>query len=116
MKKILKKFYAAHVIGGDDLRLFISALGLLAAALALAVYDTVTIVNGTVDPNIHLPFVLAIGLAAMGLIILAILRHSVSCGECHSGRFDPSKVSKDSYLHPDNWPRGRIDPPDGMSD
>lgn len=116
MKKILKKFYAAHVACGDDLKLFIGALLLLTGAASLAVYDVVTIVTGTVDPNVHLPFVLAAGLTAIGLIILAILRHSAGCGDCRPGRRDPGEISKDSCLHPDNWPRGRIDPPDGLSD
>lgn len=116
MRSILKKFYAAHVACGDDLKLFITALLLLAGAAALAVYDVVTIVSGTVDPNVHLPFVLAAGLAAIGLITLAILRHAVSCGECREGQLNAGEVSKDSCLHPDNWPYGRIDPPDGLSD
>jgi len=116
MKKMIKKFHAAHVACGDDLKLFISALVLLTAAATLTVYDAATIIRGTVDPNVHLPFVLAGGLTAIGLIILAILRHSVSCGDCRRSRLDPGEVSKDSCLHPDNWPRGRIDPPDGLSD
>jgi hypothetical protein len=116
MIKILKKFYAAHVACGDDLKLFVIAMILLTAAAALAVYDTVTIITGTVDPNVHLPYVLAAGLTAIGLITLTILRHGISCGDCRSSRLDAGEVSKDSCLHPDNWPHGRIDPPDGLSD
>lgn len=80
MKKRLMKFYRAHVGDDDDLKLFVGAVAVLAAAGAVLVYDVVTIVRGTVDLNAHLPFVLAAGLAGFGLIMLKILRHGVGIG------------------------------------
>lgn len=113
MKKKLLSLYRSFVKDVDDLKLFVAAMACLAAALGLAVYDTVTIVRGTVDPNVHLPFLLVLALGAFGGIILAILRHGATCARCRDGSHGPPPGS---YQHRDHWPRGRIDPPDGTSD
>ncbi len=113
----MKNFVKQYVKDGDDLKIFVMGIVLIVAAIGVAIYDVVTIVLGTVNPNVHIPFVLAAGLGAIGGICLAILRHGARCPECteNRGRWSHG-AGKDSYQHPDNWPQSRVNAPDGESD
>lgn len=106
--------YSSFVTDRHDHKLFVMAILCFLAAVGIGIYDVVTIVLGTVDPNVHLPFLLAAAFAAFGGIILAILRHGARLPESPQG---PSEGPyRDPYRHPDHRPHGRINAPDDTSD
>lgn len=100
MRTKLHSLYSSFVRDGDDLKLFVAACVLMAAALCVLVYDVATVVLGTVEPNVHMPFVLAAGLAGIAGCILAVLRHGVKNPDRDGGR----GPGPDSYQHPSRWP------------
>jgi hypothetical protein len=85
---------------------------LAAFAATVVAYDVWCLVSGHAKEGLYiLPFALG-GFVA---ITAKIIRHLET--------FDPDArkrvehdLSKDSYLHPDNLPKGRRDAPDGTSD
>jgi len=108
----VKKFFKKHVSNGEDLKIFVISIGLILAGIAAIVHTTVVLVNHTAAPDQPLRYFTGAGLAALGFIFLACLR----IGNGPAFKADVEKMRRHSYLHPDNWPRGRIDPPDGLSD
>ena len=74
--RTLKRFYELHVTAREDIKMFVLALLLIAIAMGLSIYDTVTIVRGTVNPNDHMPFMLAFAFLVMSQMILFILRRT----------------------------------------
>ncbi|HTK04839.1 MAG TPA: hypothetical protein VL500_04605 [Candidatus Eisenbacteria bacterium] len=78
----------------------------------VVVYDVWCLASGNAKEGLYImPFALGAFIAIMAKII------------SHLERFDPddrdrfeATIPKDSYLHPDNHPKGRRDAPDGTSD
>ncbi len=81
---------------------------LFAMSLGVLVYDIVTIVNDTVDPNEHVPFLWSVVGGIFGGLLVWLA--------WHDRHLPPDDPGRDSYLHPDHHPTGRRDAPDGTSD
>ncbi len=108
----MKAFYKRHVSSRDDLVLFIGSFALILAAVGVFIHTTVVIVNHTAAPDQPLRYCTAAGLAALGVIFLTCLRIMNS----PAYKAATERLKKQSYQDPANWPKGRIDPPDGLSD
>jgi hypothetical protein len=114
MRKKFVALYDSCVKDRDDHKLFVIAVLLALGAVGIAVYDVATVIRGTVDPNVHMPFLLSVALGAFAGIVLAILR--LGNRRPPRGRSSGEGPYRESYQHPDHWPRGRIEAPDGTSD
>lgn len=107
------KNVSGSVRNAEDRRMYGLAVFLFMCAAALAGFDLVSVIRGTVDMHVHWPFLVAAVLAAFGAMIMKILR----LGPQHPVRSEmDGQVDRSSYQHPDNWPKGRINAPPGTSD
>ena len=97
--------------------LCIYAFLLFSMSLAVLIYDIVTIANGTVDPDQHVPFLATIVGTILGAFCLVVVYRDRKRDEDprESTKEEPGPP-KDSYLHPDHLPKNRRDAPDGQSD
>lgn len=73
-----KRFYDRFVICHEDRRLFFGALACFILAMISAGYDVHRIVHRTPWNDGRIPFLAAIAMAAIGGIILAVLRNGAA--------------------------------------
>lgn len=106
-----------YIKSSGDAVLVIYAFLLFSMSLSVLIYDIVTIANGTVDPDRHVPFLVTIVGTILGAFCLVIVYRAQKRDD---GPHDSTKQEldppKDSYLHPDHLPKDRRDAPDGQSD
>jgi hypothetical protein len=99
--------------GAEDRALHRVSIGLFVLAAVFLVYDVVALIRHGANFDQHIPFLFPVILACFGGFSRSILRRRKV-----SGYKNPpdGEYHRDSYLHPDNHPKGRRDAPDGTSD
>lgn len=61
--------------------MFVGAMVMFVAAAVLCVIDLASVLNGTIDLDWHMPFLLPAALVGFGMIIVTVLRHGVRAAE-----------------------------------
>lgn len=86
MKAWLSRVYKTCVVYPEDGVLFFCAVGFFVAAVLVGAYDIWVTCSIAADRNLHIPWILPIGLFAFCLIIFKILTHKSGCEQCRRDR------------------------------